>query len=97
MPIQNSAQTIPSNPPPLRSYQAHVINDLYAKVREGFRRIVIMAGTGAGKTVISGQICAHAEGRGSRLLFLVHLDVLVGQTYAKMQDFGLHCGFIKAG
>jgi len=97
VPIQNSAQTIPSNPPPLRSYQAHVINDLYAKVREGFRRIVIMAGTGAGKTVISGQICAHAEGRGSRLLFLVHLDVLVGQTYAKMQDFGLHCGFIKAG
>lgn len=85
------------NPPQLRPYQAQVIEDLYAKVRAGFRRIVIIAGTGSGKTVISGQICAHAEGRGSRLLFLVHLDVLVGQTYAKMQAFGLHCGFIKAG
>jgi superfamily II DNA or RNA helicase len=74
-----------------------VVNDLYHKVRQGYRRIVIIAGTGAGKTVISGQICAHAESKGSRLLFLVHLDVLVGQTYAKMQAFGLHCGFIKAG
>lgn len=85
------------NPPQLRPYQIQVINDLKAKVREGHRRIVIMAGTGSGKTVISGQICADAEKLGSRLLFLVHLDVLVGQTYAKMQDFGLHCGFIKAG
>lgn len=87
----------PPTPPQLRPYQADVINGVYAKVREGFRRIVIIAGTGAGKTVISGQICAHAEARGSKLLFLVHLDVLVGQTYAKMQSFGLHCGFIKAG
>ena len=30
-------------------------------------------------------------------MFLVHLDVLVGQTYEKMKSFGLHCGFIKAG
>ena len=30
-------------------------------------------------------------------MFLVHLDVLVGQTYDKMKAFGLHCGFIKAG
>ncbi|MFZ9739552.1 MAG: DEAD/DEAH box helicase family protein [Prochlorotrichaceae cyanobacterium] len=93
--MESSAATL--NPPQLRPYQAQVINDLYAKVRQGFRRIAIMAGTGSGKTVISGQICAHAERTGSRLLFLVHLDVLVGQTYAKMQDFGLHCGFIKAG
>jgi superfamily II DNA or RNA helicase len=88
----------PINPPPsLRPYQEQVITDVYAKVREGYRRIVLVAGTGAGKTVISGQICAHAEAAGSRLLFLVHLDVLVGQTYDKMKSFGLHCGFIKAG
>ena len=101
MPTQNTlldtTQNLTLNPPQLRPYQTQVFDDLRAKVRQWFRRIVIMAGTGAGKTVISGQICAHAEGCGSRLLFLVHLDVLVGQTYAKMQDFGLHCGFIKAG
>lgn len=84
-------------PPTLRPYQAQLINDLYQKINEGYRRIAIIAGTGAGKTVIGGQICAHAEARGCRLLFLVHLDVLVEQTYEKMKAFGLRCGFIKAG
>jgi superfamily II DNA or RNA helicase len=84
-------------PPQLRPYQVDLINDLYRKLNEGHKRVAIVAGTGAGKTVISGQICAHAEGAGKRLMFLVHLDVLVGQTFEKMESFGLHCGFIKAG
>ncbi|MBD0334384.1 MAG: DEAD/DEAH box helicase family protein [Cyanobacteria bacterium Co-bin13] len=84
-------------PPQLRPYQVELINDLYRKLNEGHKRVAIIAGTGAGKTVISGQICAHAEAAGKRLMFLVHLDVLVGQTYEKMKAFGLHCGFIKAG
>ena len=84
-------------PPQLRPYQVELINALYRKLNEGHRKVAIIAGTGAGKTVISGQICAHAEGSGKRLMFLVHLDVLVGQTYEKMKSFGLHCGFIKAG
>jgi len=86
-----------AQPPRLRPYQVELINDLYRKINEGHTKIAIIAGTGAGKTVISGQICAHAEAAGKRLMFLVHLDVLVGQTYDKMQSFGLHCGFIKAG
>ena len=86
-----------SQPPKLRPYQVELINNLYRKLNEGYKKIAIIAGTGAGKTVISGQICAHAESAGKRLMFLVHLDVLVGQTYAKMKSFGLHCGFIKAG
>jgi DNA repair protein RadD len=84
-------------PPQLRPYQVELINDLYRKLNQGHKRVAIIAGTGAGKTVISGQICAHAEAAGKRLMFLVHLDVLVGQTYEKMKSFGLHCGFIKAG
>jgi superfamily II DNA or RNA helicase len=85
------------SPPQLRPYQAQLINELYEKINQGYRRIAIVAGTGAGKTVIGGQICAHAEQRGCWLLFIVHLDVLVGQTYEKMRSFGLRCGFIKAG
>lgn len=84
-------------PPQLRPYQVELINDLYRTLNAGHKRVAIIAGTGAGKTVISGQICAHAEAAGKRLMFLVHLDVLVGQTYEKMKSFGLHCGFIKAG
>ena len=84
----------PATPPQLRPYQVDLVNDLYRQLNEGHSRIAIIAGTGAGKTVIGGQICAHAESAGRRLLFLVHLDVLVGQTYERMQAFGLDCGFI---
>lgn len=86
-----------ASPPTLRPYQAEVVNGVYAKVRQGHQRIAIIAGTGAGKTVIGGKICADVVKQRQRLLFLVHLDVLVGQTYEKMQSFGLQCGFIKAG
>ena len=83
--------------PTLRPYQTDVVNGVYEKISEGFNRIGILAGTGAGKTVISGQICAHARRLGLRLMFVVHLDVLVGQTADKLRSFGLDCGFIKAG
>jgi superfamily II DNA or RNA helicase len=86
-----------SKVPTLRPYQLKVVKEVYEKLSQGYRRVAIVAGTGAGKTVIAGQICAHTHARGCRLLFLVHLDVLVGQTYEKMRDFGLECGFIKAG
>ncbi|WP_431656072.1 DEAD/DEAH box helicase [Pantanalinema rosaneae] len=88
---------LPPNPPTLRPYQLQLIKDLYTQLSQGYRKVAIVAGTGAGKTVIAGQICAHTRARGCRLLFLVHLDVLVGQTYEKLQAFGLQCGFIKAG
>lgn len=84
-------------PPALRPYQNQLIKDLYTKLGQGYRRVAVIAGTGAGKTVIGGKICADTAAKGLRLMFLVHLDVLVGQTYKKMQSFGLHCGFIKAG
>lgn len=87
----------PAAVPKLRPYQIQLVNDLYHELNQGYKRVAIIAGTGAGKTIISGQICAHAEEAGKRLMFLVHLDVLVGQTYEKMKAFGLQCGFIKAG
>ncbi|NJP11310.1 MAG: DEAD/DEAH box helicase [Leptolyngbyaceae cyanobacterium RU_5_1] len=84
-------------PPTLRPYQLKLIKDLYTTLGQGYKRVAIIAGTGAGKTVIGGKICADTAARGLRLMFLVHLDVLVGQTHKKMQAFGLRCGFIKAG
>jgi superfamily II DNA or RNA helicase len=84
-------------PPTLRPYQLKLVKDVYIKLGQGHRRIAVIAGTGAGKTIIAGKICADLVSRGMQLMFLVHLDVLVGQTYRKMQAFGLRCGFIKAG
>ncbi len=42
-------------PPTLRPYQVELISDLYRQLNAGHRRIAIIAGTGAGKTVIRRQ------------------------------------------
>jgi superfamily II DNA or RNA helicase len=90
-------RTPSSTTPKLRPYQNQLIRDLYDRLSDDYKRVAIIAGTGAGKTIIAGRICADTRAHGYRLLFLVHLDVLVGQTYEKMKAFGLECGFIKAG
>lgn len=89
----------PPSPPTLRPYQRRFIADVYACIRGGSKRILGVAPTGSGKTLISSQIVQHAALRGKRVLFLVHRDILISQTFDKLQKFGLglDCGFIKAG
>jgi len=81
----------------LRPYQQRVIAEVYRQIRAGKKRILIFAPTGAGKTIISSQIVAHAAGRNRKILFVVHRDILVKQTYEKFKHFEIDCGFIKAG
>ncbi|MEL4897399.1 DEAD/DEAH box helicase [Crocosphaera sp. Alani8] len=81
----------------LRPYQAQFIKDTYSNIRQGHRRILGVAPTGAGKTIISSQIVSDAVRRGRRVLFVVHRDILVQQTSEKFALFGLECGFIKSG
>jgi superfamily II DNA or RNA helicase len=83
----------------LFDYQVDVINGVYRKIKEGKRKVAVVAPTGSGKTVMMGQICKDATDRGHRVLILVHLDVLVPQTRDKMISFGLkdRLGYIKAG
>ena len=83
--------------PVLRDYQIQFIRDIYNQVRAGSKRILGVSGTGSGKTVIASKIVADAVSKGRKVLFIVHLDVLVGQTYEKFAAFGVECGFIKAG
>lgn len=81
----------------LRHYQKQVIADIYSQIRAGEKRILTFAPTGAGKTIISAQIIQHITQKQKKVLFLVHRDILVAQTYEKLQKFGLTCGFIKSG
>ncbi|MDJ0731814.1 MAG: DEAD/DEAH box helicase [Crocosphaera sp.] len=81
----------------LRPYQQQFITDVYRKIKERHGRILGVAPTGAGKTIISSQIVSDAVSRIRRVLFVVHRDILVQQTYDKFAKFGLECGFIKSG
>ena len=81
----------------LRPYQQKVVRGVYDKIRASQKRILLFAPTGAGKTIIASKIVHDAVSRGKKLLFIVHREILIGQTYSKFQKFGLNCGFIKAG
>lgn len=83
--------------PHLRPYQHRFITEVYDCIRAGSKRILGVAPTGSGKTIIASQIVEHAVSRGRRVLFIIHRDILISQTFEKFQSFGVECGFIKAG
>jgi superfamily II DNA or RNA helicase len=83
--------------PVLRDYQKQARSDLYAKIREGFKRILLFAPTGSGKTLIASRLLADAQSKGRKSLFLVHRDILISQTAEKLESFNVNCGFIKSG
>lgn len=90
-------QLVLGKTPTLRPYQQQVIRDLYAKIRQGVKRVLIFAPTGSGKTLVGSRIVADATSKNKRSLFLVHRDILVAQTADKLQKMGVNPGFIKAG
>jgi superfamily II DNA or RNA helicase len=81
----------------LRGYQDEVVQAVISELNLGRRKIGIFAGCGSGKTVIAARLCQIFSQHSKRILFCVHLDVLVEQTAKKMMAYGLDCGFIKAG
>lgn len=81
----------------LRDYQKKAIADTYKLIRQSEKKILLFAPTGGGKTIIATKIVYDAVSRNKRVLFVVHRDILVGQTYNKFVSVGLRCGFFKAG
>jgi superfamily II DNA or RNA helicase len=68
----------------LREYQVRAIERARDAVRAGARAICIVAPTGAGKTMIGGEICRSAVERGRSVLWLAHRHELVEQARARL-------------
>jgi superfamily II DNA or RNA helicase len=82
----------------LRQYQDDVVDEFERKVAAGIRRIIIVAPTGAGKTVIAAEIIKRAAAKYQRVLFLAHRDELLTQPRNKLKNFfDIIAGIIKAG
>lgn len=64
----------------LREHQATGIEELRNALREGYRRPMLQAPTGAGKTVLAAAITEMALAKGRRVLFVVPSIDLVDQT-----------------
>lgn len=81
----------------LRDYQERAVDRVRLAFREGYKAVLLVAPTGAGKTVIFSYIAKNAAAKGSRVLILAHRDQLIKQASAKLTDNAVQHGIIMAG
>lgn len=81
----------------LRDYQADLLERARSAMRGGCKRPLLVAPTGAGKTVLSAEMLRGASERGLRSWFVVHRRELIEQTSATYKAFGISHGVVGAG
>ncbi len=83
--------------PDLRPYQTDVIDRCRGSMSNGVRRLILVAPTGAGKTVLAAQMIENCTGRDKHAVFLVHRRELLAQAARKLHDVGIDAGVIAPG
>lgn len=82
----------PEPPPPpsvtLRPYQVNAVEWVDGERAPG-RRLLLVAATGAGKTLTSSRIMLNELDRGGRVIFAAHRQELIAQTYGAFLRLGL--------
>jgi DNA repair protein RadD len=81
----------------LRPYQTDVVAELERTVAAGHKRIILVAPTGSGKTVIAAEIINRAVAQHQRVLVLSHRREIVKHTGGKLHAHGVRHGIIQAG
>lgn len=83
--------------PGLRNYQLIVIDNVNAEIAAGNCRVLLVAPTGSGKTVIAGKLIGDNVKAGKRVLFLAHRRELIKQASNKLHAVGIDHGIMQAG
>jgi len=81
------------NPPKsfeLRDYQKALKNLIYRDIRQGKKRILVYAPTGAGKTAILSSVLSDALSKNKRSMLIIHRDFLVEQSRVAMIKSGIN-------
>lgn len=87
--MSDLSSQLPPTTVQLRPYQSDAIARLDERVAHGAKRVLLVAATGSGKTVIASSIVVRAVCQGQRVLFLAHRRELINQAYRKLLEFGL--------
>jgi DNA repair protein RadD len=83
--------------PELRPYQIDVIAEFHSRVKSGRRRIILVAPTGSGKTIIGAEIIREKARARKPVLVLAHRREIITQTSEKLHNLGIVHGIIQAG
>ncbi|QDP49210.1 MAG: putative ATP-dependent DNA helicase [Prokaryotic dsDNA virus sp.] len=80
----------------LREYQLKAMSDVADKGWK-HKKILLVAPTGSGKTVIASALIQVALEKGHKCLFVAHRRELIMQCSKKLHDFDVNHGVIMAG
>lgn len=80
----------------LRPYQAESVEQLRNGIRNGHRAQMLVAPTGAGKTMIATSMIRDANRKGTDTYFIVDRVQLVNQTSAMLDRYGIDHGVRQA-
>ena len=81
----------------LRDYQAEAVAEFNRERAAGIARIMIVAPTASGKTVIGAEIIKQTVAAFKDVLVLAHRREIITQTSKKLHDHGIAHGIIQAG
>tara|TARA_Y100000361_G_scaffold153606_1_gene175860 strand:- start:356 stop:1843 length:1488 start_codon:yes stop_codon:yes gene_type:complete len=81
----------------LRKYQTKSIEDMSVNYRKGLRKLLLVAPTGSGKTVVASEVMRRVVAGGKQCLFIAHRRELIMQCSRKLYDFGVSHGILMAG
>jgi DNA repair protein RadD len=81
----------------LRGYQVNVIAEIERAIEAGATKLLCIAPTGSGKTVVAAEIIRHFTQRYRPVLVLAHRLEIITQTSTKLHRCGVSHGIIKAG
>lgn len=81
----------------LYSYQAELVNNIRATLKEKIKHILIQLPTGGGKTIVFSYMSLAAANKDKRVLILTDRDELLKQAGKTIGGFGLNSALIKAG
>lgn len=81
----------------LRDYQEAAFEKAREAIREGARRLLIVAPTGSGKTVLASALMEMTREKGNRAAFVVDRLSLIEQSSETFDRYGLNHGVIQGG
>jgi DNA repair protein RadD len=81
----------------LRPYQNAFLAEFDQVIAAGKHRIIGVAPTGAGKTILAAEIINSVRVRGRHVLVLAHTREIIRQTSAKLFEHNINHGIIQAG
>ena len=82
--------------PSLRPYQQTLADDVRSAYRQGYRCPLVVASTGAGKTVLFSYITYGAAQRGNPVLITAHRKEIIKQISLSLARFGVEHQVIAA-